>query len=226
MFRARENVAALPVDAPARGEQELVAQLRCGSVDAFNYLIAIYHQPIYQLMVRMLGDACDASDAVQEVFLKVFRAASQFEGKSSIKTWLYRIAVHEASNHRRWWRRHKGRELSLEQEEPGGTLLSDRIADPAPSPLQQALQSEAARQLSTALEAISEPYRTVLLLRELEGFSYDEIAEVLQVRTGTVKSRLVRGREALRRQLLGENEPAGVRLTASRTAALGTPEDE
>lgn len=188
--------------APLWGEQQLVGELRLGSVEAFNYLISLYHQPLYRFLTRLLGDREDAADALQEIFLKVFRSAARFEGKSSLKTWIYQIAVHEASNHRRWWRRHKRQETSLDAApaaRPGDrALLADRIPDQRESPLELALINEQRRQLQQILAQVPEPFHAVLVLREVEGFSYDEIAEILQLRIGTVKSRLLRGREMLR----------------------------
>ena len=187
---------------PHWGEQQLAAELRAGSVEAFNYLISLYHQPLYRFVCRILGDRDDAADTVQEIFLKVFRSAAHFEGKSSLKTWLYQIALHEASNHRRWWRRHKRQETSLEEEDAAGGSWASRLPDGGESPLSQALRNEQRRQLQQALGQVPEPYHAVLLLREIEGFRYDEIAEIVQVRVGTVKSRLLRGREMLRQLLL------------------------
>ncbi len=183
------------------GERELVSALQAGSVEAFNYLITLYHQPLYNLIYRMLGDPADASDTLQEVFLKVYRGAGSFAGKSSLKTWMYRIAMHEASNHRRWWKRHKFQETSLDVEDEAGFSLADRLEDQGESPLQQAMRHQAQSRVSAALESVSEPFRSALLLREVEGFSYEEIAEIMQVRVGTVKSRLIRGREMLRQRL-------------------------
>lgn len=208
MARTRETALDLSVSAPVVGEQELIAELRAGSVEAFNYLITLYHQPVYGFACRLLGDPADAADAVQEIFLKIFRAAAHFEGKSSLKTWIYRIAVHEASNHRRWWRRHKKCETSLEAPDVNGITLAEHLADEQPSPLQQALRSETCECVTRALSHVAEPFRTVLVLREMEGFSYDEIAEILQVRIGTVKSRLMRGREMLRVLLVNEGATA------------------
>lgn len=192
--------------APLWGEQQLVGELRLGSVEAFNYLISLYHQPLFRFLTRLLGDREDAADALQEIFLKVFRSAARFEGKSSLKTWVYQIAIHEASNHRRWWRRHKSQETSLDaaptEGRPDQATLAERLSDGRESPLELALLSEQRRQLQQALAQVPEPFHAVLVLREVEGFSYDEIAEILQVRIGTVKSRLLRGREMLRHKWL------------------------
>ncbi len=95
-------------------EASVIEELKSGSEEAYSWLIAHYHQPVYSLVYRILGDPADAADTTQEVFLKVFRGMKRFNGESSLKTWLYRIAVHEASNQRRWWFRHKSRETSME----------------------------------------------------------------------------------------------------------------
>jgi len=200
----------------AWGEQQLAMELRAGSVEAFNYLISVYHQPLYRFVARILGETDAAADVVQEVFLKVFRSAAGFEGKSSLKTWLYQIALHEAGNHRRWWRRHKSCETSIEAEHADGGSWANRIPDRGESPLNLALRGQQRERLLEALRQVPEPFQAVLVLREIEGFSYDEIAEIVQVRTGTVKSRLLRGREMLRQQLMRvkaalDLEPAIVR---------------
>lgn len=197
--------------APA-GEQELAAELRAGSVEAFNYLISLYHQPLFRFVARLASPE-DAADIVQDVFLKVFRSAAGFEGKSSVKTWLYQIALHEASNHRRWWYRHKRRETSLEEPDDNGVDLESRLEASGESPLGQVLRHEQQRQLQAALRQVPEPFHAVLVLREIEGFAYDEIAEVVQARIGTVKSRLLRGREMLRQAWLRDHaEVAAARV--------------
>ncbi len=190
------------VTSPAWGEQRLAKELRAGSVEAFNYLISIYHQPLYRFISRYMGSSEETADILQESFLKVFRAAAHFEGKSSLKTWLYQIALHEASNHRRWWMRHKRQETSLDASDASGMDWAQRLPDGRESPLSLALRQEQRLELQAALRQVPEPFHTVLVLREVEGFSYDEIAEVLQVRMGTIKSRLLRGREMLRQQWL------------------------
>ncbi len=192
--------------APA-GEHELAVELRAGSVEAFNYLIALYHQPLFRFVARLASPE-DAADIVQDVFLKVFRSAAGFEGKSSVKTWLYQIALHEACNHRRWWHRHKRRETSLEEPDERGVALASRLEAAGESPLGQTLRHEQQRQLQAALGQVPEPFHAVLVLREIEGFSYDEIAEIVQARIGTVKSRLLRGREMLRQAWLRDHAAA------------------
>jgi RNA polymerase sigma-70 factor, ECF subfamily len=187
-------------------EASIVAELKTGSEQAFEWLIAHYHQPVYSLVYRIVGDPADAADTTQEVFIKVFRGIKRFNGEASLKTWLYRIAIHEASNQRRWWYRHKGRETSMEPQDASGDGfqslgLKDVLVDQASSPMQNAMNEELRAKIEAELQQIAEPYRTALILRDIEDLSYEEIAEVLQISLGTVKSRLMRGREALRKRL-------------------------
>lgn len=183
-------------------EQELVRELKAGSEQAFALLIAQYSQPIFSLIARSLRDPGDAADVTQEVFVKVFRRISTFHGEASLRTWIYRIALHEASNQRRWWSRHKRQELPIdavvENEEGETSCLADALAAADASPLEMAERSETRRLLTSALQELPEAYREVVVLREIEGFGYEEIAEILNVNLGTVKSRLTRGRAALR----------------------------
>src|ERR1700733_7766076 len=102
-------------------EAAIVAELKAGSELAYTWLIGEFHQPVYSLVYRIVADSSDAADTTQEVFLKVFRGMKQFHGESSLKTWIYRIAIHEASNRRRWWFRHKARETSIEPLETSDT---------------------------------------------------------------------------------------------------------
>lgn len=185
-------------------EASIVAELKSGSEEAYNWLIAHYHQPIYSLVYRIVNDPADAADTTQEVFLKVFRGMKRFNGESSLKTWLYRIAIHEASNQRRWWFRHKSKESPIEvQEEGSGNSygLCNTLVDQGESPLELLAHEEIRARVEEELRQVPEPYRTTVLLRDIEGLSYEEIAEVLQVSLGTVKSRLIRGREALKKRL-------------------------
>ena len=157
-------------------------------------------------MYRVLDNPSDAADTTQEVFLKVFRGIGRFHADSSLKTWIYRIALHEAYNQRRWWFRHKGRETSIEPipddyAEHGSPALKDMLVDDAKSPLQNVYDDELRERVETELRAVAEPYRTTVILRDIEELSYEEIAEVTEVSLGTVKSRLMRGRDALRKRL-------------------------
>jgi RNA polymerase sigma-70 factor (ECF subfamily) len=185
-------------------ETSIVAELKAGSEDAYSWLIAQYHQPIYSLVYRIVDDPADAPDTVQEVFLKVFKGINRFNGESSLKTWIYRIALHEASNRRRWWFRHKGREQSIEPKDDLETSTSsarDTLVDSGASPLECAMRGELRAKVEEVLKELQEPYRTTVILRDIEELSYEQIAEVMEVSLGTVKSRLVRGRDALKKRL-------------------------
>lgn len=198
-------------------ESAIVAELKAGSEDAYAWLIGEFHQPVYSLVYRMATDPADAADTTQEVFLKVFRGMKNFNGQSSLKTWIYRIAIHEASNRRRWWFRHKSRETSMEPA-PGeagaepGLGLKDLLVDQGESPFESAAHQEVRARVEEELRQVSEPYRTTVILRDLEEMSYEEIAEVTEVSLGTVKSRLTRGREALKQRLAPYIREVGAQL--------------
>ena len=198
-------------------EASVVAELKAGSEEAYSWLIARYHQPVYSLVYRILTDPSDAADTTQEVFLKVFRGMKSFHGESSLKTWIYRIALHEASNRRRWWFRHKSKETSMEPAtedsfEAPVRALRDALIDNSESPFDSVAHEEVRAKVEEELRQVAEPFRTTVILRDLEEMSYEEIAEVTQVTLGTVKSRLTRGREALRQRLASYVREVGQEL--------------
>lgn len=187
-------------------EAAVISQLREGSEEAFAWLIAKYHQPIYSLVARMIPNPDDAADLTQEIFIKIFRGIGKFHGDASLRTWIYRIALHEASNQRRWWSRHSQREITIEAEvatstDGQGMYLKDTLADERGTPFDKAAQREVKARVEAELREVAEPYRSVVILRDIEGFSYEEIAEILATSLGTVKSRLMRGRAQLRQRL-------------------------
>jgi len=186
-------------------ESAIVAELKAGSEAAYARLIGEFQQPVYGLVYRIVNDPADAADTTQDVFLKVFRGMKHFHGGSSLKTWIYRIALHEAANRRRWWFRHKAKETSIEPETEANGVSDNAIQvalmDHADSPFDSVAHHEVQRRVDEELRKVPEPYRTTLILRDLEEMSYEEIAEVLEVSLGTVKSRLTRGRDALRQRL-------------------------
>ena len=189
----------------------LIADLKAGSEEAFSLLIAQYHQPLYSLIARSLNDPADAADITQEVFIKVFRSIRSFHGDSSLRTWLYRIALREASNQRRWWSRHKRQEVTIDVEEGGddeesGPSLAPILRSRGGTPFDHAAQGELRARVEDALRQLPDAFRNVVVLREIEGFAYEEIAEILGINIGTVKSRLMRGRTALRTLLTEENQ--------------------
>jgi RNA polymerase sigma-70 factor (ECF subfamily) len=196
-------------------EAAIIAELRSGSEEAYTALIREFHQPIYSLVHRVVSDPCDAADATQEVFLKVFRGIKHFHGESSLKTWIYRIAIYEASNRRRWWFRHKAREVPINDDDPNLALHAIStlgLVDKRESPFDNAAHEEVRTRVERELRKVAEPYRTTVILRDLEGMSYEDIAEVTRVSLGTVKSRLTRGRDALRRRLVPYIREAGKEL--------------
>ena len=213
----------------AAEESAVITELKAGSEEAYAWLIAQYQQPIYSLVYRIVRDPSDAADTTQEVFLKVYRGMKHFNGSSTLKTWMYRIAVHEASNRRRWWFRHKARETPLEpswgQEQAVAARLEpvDTVVDEGPSPFHNAAQEELKARVEKELRQVAEPYRTAVVLRDIEEFSYEEIAEIMEVSLGTVKSRLTRGREALKKRLIRHLPELGLEYRpASRETGFGS----
>jgi RNA polymerase sigma-70 factor (ECF subfamily) len=222
------NLASV-IGARAEEEATIVAELKAGSETAYAWLIGEFQQPIYGLVYRIVNDTADAADTTQDVFVKVFRGMKNFHGGSSLKTWIYRIALHEAANRRRWWFRHKARETSIEPTEPDERGAADyaiqsALTDPAESPFDNVAHREVQQRVEEELKKVPEPYRTTLILRDLEEMSYEEIAEVLEISLGTVKSRLTRGREALRQRLAPYIREVGNEL--GLTAPESTPREE
>src|SRR5947209_15328066 len=195
------------IGARSQEEAEIVAELKAGSEGAYAWLIGEFQQPVYGLVYRIVNDPADAADTTQDVFLKVFRGMKHFHGESSLKTWIYRIALHEAANRRRWWFRHKAKEISIEPAESdspnvaGENAMQVALTDHSDSPFETFSHREVQHRVEEELRKVAEPYRTTLILRDLEEMSYEEIAEVLEISLGTVKSRLTRGRQALRQRL-------------------------
>jgi len=187
-------------------EDVLITGLCHGDDQAYEILIQRYQQPVYNLVCRLLNDPSDASDIVQEVFLKIFRNIRSFRHGSSLKTWIYRIAVNEAYNHRRWFSRHLRQEVAFATDE-AAPAHADTFADPGRSPFEEAADHETRALVEAALEKLKPNFRAAVVLRDIEDLSYEEIASVLDVSLGTVKSRILRGREALRKILEGRLEP-------------------
>lgn len=187
-------------------DSRILRGLRAGIEPAYEELIGLYEQQLYGMVYRLLGNATDAADVVQEIFLKVFRTIHGFREQSSLRTWIYRIAVNEAHNHRRWFARHCRREVSIEVERADRQSPLEIAADPGRSPFERAVDEETRVLIERALTKINPVFRTAVVLRDIQNLSYEEIAEILQVSLGTVKSRILRGREALRRELLQRSD--------------------
>jgi RNA polymerase sigma-70 factor (ECF subfamily) len=183
-------------------DHDLVEGLQAGDERAYETLIERYQQPVFNLVYRLVEHPADSRDVVQEVFLKVFRHIGSFRQQSCLKTWIYRIAVNEACNHRRWFHRHGKQEVALENpEEDRGRSLAETLRDPSRSPYEITLGGETRTLIEQELAGLKRNFRQAVVLRDMEDLPYDEIAEVLDVSIGTVKSRIRRGREALRERL-------------------------
>jgi RNA polymerase sigma-70 factor (ECF subfamily) len=205
--RAADSAASGDDRFEGRAQAQFLERLKSGDVIAFNRLVEERHGDIYALLYRLTEDPEEARDLTQETFLQAFRNIAGFRGEADLRTWLYRIAVNQARNRWRWWkRRRRDRTVSLDAPvgDEGSAPLSAGLTDEgARDPEQQALARERERALRTALSTLSRPYREVIVLRDIEGLSYEEVAQALDINIGTVKSRLSRGRDELRRRLEG-----------------------
>jgi len=201
-----------PDERLALEERALISALQAGEESAYEELIVRFRTPVFNLAWRLLSDPSDASDVVQEVFLRVFRSVGGFRGDSSLRTWIYRIAVNESHNRRRWLFRHRRGETGLAEEDEECGAYTKPLLDSGETPFDFTMNREAQILLEEGLGAVNPVFRTALVLREVEDLSYEEIAEILEVSIGTVKSRIVRGREALRRYLVDRLEPAAPSL--------------
>jgi len=181
-------------------EAALIQQCAVGDEIACAQLVAEHERMVLQLALNLLGDRDEALEVSQEVFLRVFRTIHQFRGRSSLRTWIFRIVVNQARNRQRWWnRRHKRQQVSLDEHiAQCGEMPAIRDAS---APDRALDRKELASQLQEALEALPFDQRTAIILREVDGLSYDEIAYSLGVTLGTVKARLTRARQALRAAL-------------------------
>ena len=198
------SAASIVVRSPA--EDQFLERLRRGETAAFEQFVAERSGDIYALLFRLTSDAEEARDLTQETFLRAFQGIQRFRGDADLKTWIYRIAINQARNRWRWWRRRR-RDATVSLDAPigdreqtiGATLRDVDAIDPE----QEALAREREGQLRDALQNLRSSYREAVVLRDVEGFSYEEIAATLQINIGTVKSRLSRGRLELRRKLEG-----------------------
>lgn len=199
-----KNAAAAASEAAcSTPEKEFLDDLQAGSVRAFEILITRYSPDIYALLFRMTQSSEEAADLTQETFLKAFRSIGRFRGDSELKTWLYRIAINESRNRVRWWRRRK-REQTVSLDDRVGNsdlLVYQTLRDASETPEDSMIASENRHRLEAALRDMPSAFREVLVLCDIEGQSYQEIAATLGMNIGTVKSRIARGRDELRRKL-------------------------
>jgi len=204
--------------APDVQDLRLVESLRFGEEAGYEELITRFQQPVYALALRLLDGPAEASDVVQEVFLKVFRNIGSFRGQSTLKTWIYRITVNEAHNARRWFFRHRRREVELDSTPDDTRNWKENIPDRSRSPFDQAFGGEQQLMVEAALAKINPIFREAVVLRDISDLSYEEIADILGVSLGTVKSRILRGREALREELAGSLKPKPAMRLVPKTA--------
>jgi RNA polymerase sigma-70 factor, ECF subfamily len=201
-----EAATAASIEVRSTAEDQFLERLRSGDTAAFERVVAEYSGDVYALLYRLTTDPEEARDLTQETFLRAFQSIGRFRGDANLKTWIYRIALNQARNRWRWWRRRK-RDVTVSldatserNEQPLSAMLRD---DDALDPEQETLAREREGQLRGALLELKRPFREAVILRDVEGFSYEEIAETLALSIGTVKSRLSRGRLELRRKLEG-----------------------
>jgi RNA polymerase sigma-70 factor, ECF subfamily len=203
-----EQVAPATItDLRPQVDTQFIERLKRGDAAAFETLVNERSGEIYGLLYRMTENAEEARDLTQETFLRAFQSIVHFRGESDLRTWIYRIAINQARNRWRWWRRRRREAtVSFDAPEVGGgrlglvaTLKATTVRDPE----QDALLSERERALKKALSSLKRVYREAVILRDIEGFAYEEIATTLDISVGTVKSRLARGRQELRRKLEG-----------------------
>ncbi|MBX3279457.1 MAG: sigma-70 family RNA polymerase sigma factor [Acidobacteria bacterium] len=194
-------------------ESMLVARLRAGDISAFEDLVYEYQPLVYALSLRILADPEDARDTAQETFLKVYRNFDKFRGEASLKTWICRIAINQARSTERWWRRRfRSATSSLDDPHPcndDGLSPAERIPSSGATPEAEAMSKERGVRVERALGCLKKDFRIAVILRDLEGWSYEEIAYTLELSIGTVKSRIARGREMLR-NLLQQEEKGSV----------------
>ena len=201
-----EQVApAAEVEPRARVEAKFIERLKKGEAAAFEELVTERSGEIYGLLFRLTENSEEARDLTQETFLRAFQSIGGFRGEADLRTWIYRIAINQARNRWRWWRRRRRDStvsLDATQGQSDQTLI-ETLAESSENPEQQTLAHERELALRSALQKVGRVYRETVILRDIEGFTYEEIATTLGINVGTVKSRLARGRQELRRKLEG-----------------------
>ncbi len=186
-------------------ELEYINRAKEGDMEAFSYLVERYENKILNYCYRMVGNDTDAEDITQEVFVKLYRFIGSYAGQSAFSTWLYKIASNVCLDYLRKTKRHRGT-VSINQQNSEGEEFSLSIEDEGLTPYENAQLSEARLALSKAIQALGEDQRQVIILREVEGLSYDEIAAITGMATGTVKSRINRARLSLKKILEKDRE--------------------
>lgn len=187
-------------------EDQFIERLKRSDPAAFETLVHERSGEIYGLLYRLTENTEEARDLTQETFLRAFQSIGQFRGESDLRTWIYRIAINQARNRWRWWRRrHRDSTVSIDAADANGqsAVIAKLSSGNAANPEHGAIAHERERALRKALSSLRRVYREAVVLRDIEGFAYEEIAVALDISVGTVKSRLARGRQELRRKLEG-----------------------
>lgn len=195
------STATLPICLPE--DNLFVEKLKAGEASAFDTLVDRYSGDVYALLYRLTEDAEDARDLTQDTFLKALRSIKSFRGDAELKTWLYRIAINESRNRFRWWKRRR-RDATVSLDATLGNsdfTVAETLSDISISPEDAALRRERETAIRSALSQMSVNFREAIVLCDIEGLSYEETASALGIGIGTVKSRISRGREELRRRL-------------------------
>jgi RNA polymerase sigma-70 factor (ECF subfamily) len=197
------NVAAAARLTTASADTDFIEKLKAGDAMAFDNLVRRYAGDVYALLYRLTENAEDAGDLTQETFLNALKAIKGFRGDAELKTWLFRIALNQSRNRFRWWkRRSRDKTYSLDATIGSSELqIQDTLASDSPDPEETALRREREVALRSALSELPEIFRVVVIMCDIEGLSYDEIAQALELNLGTVKSRIARGRHVLRNKL-------------------------
>lgn len=184
-------------------ESRFIDRLRSGDGEAFDTLIERFSADVYAMLYRLTENTEEASDLTQETFLSALTAIKGFRGDAGLKTWLFRIAINHSRNRYRWWKRRKRDvTVSLDAEVGSSDLkVHETLSDKGKSPEDAAISNERERALMEALNSLPDIFREAIVLCDLEEMSYEEISVSLGINIGTVKSRIARGREELRRKL-------------------------
>ncbi len=201
-----EQVApAAPVELRPTAEAEFIERLKQGEAAAFEELVSERSGEIYGLLFRLTENSEEARDLTQETFLRAFQNIGRFRGEADLRTWIYRIAINQARNRWRWWRRRRrDSTVSLDSaQSQSNQLLIATLAESSENPEEKTLAHERESALTAGLKKLGRTYRETVILRDIEGFTYEEIAKTLDINVGTVKSRLARGRQELRQRLEG-----------------------
>jgi len=198
-----DAVAARPADERLRADADFVERLKSGDSLAYDTLVTRYSGQIYGLLFRLTQDAEEAADLTQDTFLQVLRSVRKFRGDSELKTWLFRIAINESRNRFRWWKRRKRESTVSLDAQPvrDGLPLNETLADSSEDPERALIRRQERERIERALNDLPLLFREAVVLCDVEGQSYQEIATILGINIGTVKSRIARGREEMRKRL-------------------------